>query len=311
MTRLIKNGLLLLSGLALLNGAMYLQQPSMTFFPYPEFGQTPADWGLEYEEVSLETEDGIKLHGWYLPQPASKQVLLFFHGNAGNISHRGDSLEVFHRLGLNVFIFDYRGYGKSQGKPGEAGLYKDARAAWNYLTHEREYNGKDIILFGRSLGGAVAARLAAEVQPGRVILESTFSSAKDMAHSFFPILSRLVLLRYQFNTAAYLKQVKSPVLMLHSPQDEIVPFRLGAKAFQAANQPKFFATMKGGHNGGFLLSQPDYEKTLGDFIFRMKEMSNRQMLPFYRTGKGANLPPDKPYKKARLKRDFFYTIYPI
>lgn len=278
MAGLIKNSLLLLAGLALLNGAMYLQQPSMTFFPYTKLDQTPADWGLEYEEVFLETEDGISLHGWYIPRPTSKQVLLFFHGNAGNISHRGDSVEIFHQLGLNVFIFDYRGYGKSQGQPDEAGLYKDARAAWNYLTHEQEYNGKDIILFGRSLGGVVAAKLAAEVQPGRVILESTFSSATDMAHSIFPILSRLILLRYQFDTAAYLKQVESPLLVLHSPQDEIIPFHLGEKAFQAANQPKFFARMKGGHNGGFLLSQPDYEKTLSDFIFRMREMPNRQTL---------------------------------
>ncbi len=113
--RMIKNILLLLLGLALLNGCMYLQQPSMIFFPYATLDQTPADWGLAYEEVFLDTEDGVRLHGWYIPRHGSKQTLLFFHGNAGNISHRSASVEIFHRLGLNVFIFDYRGYGMSQG----------------------------------------------------------------------------------------------------------------------------------------------------------------------------------------------------
>ncbi|MCH6572947.1 MAG: alpha/beta fold hydrolase, partial [Proteobacteria bacterium] len=180
---MIKNILLLLLGLALLNGCMYLQQPSMIFFPYATLDQTPADWGLAYEEVFLDTEDGVRLHGWYIPRHGSKQTLLFFHGNAGNISHRGASVEIFHRLGLNVFIFDYRGYGMSQGKPVENGLYKDARAAWRYLTKERGFDQEDIILFGRSLGGAVAAELAAEIQPGGLILESTFSSAKDVANA--------------------------------------------------------------------------------------------------------------------------------
>ena len=176
---MIKNILLLLLGVALLNGCMYLQQPSMIFFPNATLGQTPADWGFSYEDVFLETENGVRLHGWYIPSHGSRQTLLFFHGNAGNISHRGASVEIFHRLGLNVFIFDYQGYGKSQGKPDEKGLYKDARAAWSYLTNQRGFDQEDIILFGRSLGGAVAAELAAEIQPGGLILESTFSSARQ------------------------------------------------------------------------------------------------------------------------------------
>ncbi len=264
--RMIKNILLLLLGLALLNGCMYLQQPSMIFFPYATLDQTPADWGLAYEEVFLDTEDGVRLHGWYIPRHGSKQTLLFFHGNAGNISHRGASVEIFHRLGLNVFIFDYRGYGMSQGEPVENGLYKDARAAWRYLTDERGFDQEDIILFGRSLGGAVAAELAAEIQPGRLILESTFSSARDVANVVFPILSRLIFLRYDFNAAAHIRRVTCPVLVLHSPDDEIIPFRLGEKIFQAANEPKSFVKMRGDHNNGFLMSQPDYEWALGAFI---------------------------------------------
>ena len=258
--------LILIVLLALFNGWMYLQQPSMIFFPQKELDETPAAWGLEYEEISLLTADNVKLHGWYLPDPGSRKALLFFHGNAGNISHRGASVEIFHQLGLNVFIFDYRGYGKSQGKPDEKGFHKDARAAWRYLTDERGFDQNDIVLFGRSLGGAVAAKLAAEVHPGGLILESTFSSARDVANAVFPVLSRLIFLRYDFNTVAYIKQVTPPVLVLHSPDDEIIPLRLGEKVFQAANEPKSFVKLKGDHNSGFLMSQPDYERALGTFI---------------------------------------------
>lgn len=264
--RIIKNILLLLLGLVLLNGCMYLQQSSMIFFPYATLDQTPAEWGLVYEDVFLDTEDGVRLHGWYIPRHGSKQALLFFHGNAGNISHRGASVEIFHRLGLNVFIFDYRGYGKSEGKPDEKGLYKDARAAWRYLSKERGFGQEEIILFGRSLGGAVAAELATEIQPGGLILESTFSSAKDVANAVFPVLSRLIFLRYDFDTAAHVRRVACPVLVLHSPDDEIIPFRLGEKVFQAANEPKSFVKMRGDHNSGILMSQPDYERALGAFV---------------------------------------------
>ena len=149
--------LLLLGLLALLNGCTYLQQPSLILFPYATLGQTPEEWGLAYEDVFLDTEEGVRLHGWYIPRQGAKQTLLFFHGNADNISHRGASVEIFHRLGLNIFIFDYRGYGKSQGKPDENGLYQDARAAWRYLTDERGFDQQDIILFGRSLGAFVSA----------------------------------------------------------------------------------------------------------------------------------------------------------
>lgn len=262
----MQTALLILAGLALLNGCMYRQQRSMVFFPWANLEQTPSDWGLEYEDVFLKTDDGVRLHGWYLPHPGADRVLLFFHGNAGNISHRGDSVRIFHRLGLNVLIFDYRGYGRSEGRPGETGLYADARTAWRYLTKESGFDPGAIILFGRSLGGPVAAKLAAEVQPGGLILESTFSSARDVADALFPVLSRLIVLRYDFNTAEYMKNAECPVLVLHSPGDEIIPFRLGEKVFAAAGEPKTFVRMRGDHNGGFLASQPEYERALRAFL---------------------------------------------
>jgi len=247
-------------------GTIWLRQPAMVFYPSAELVATPAEWGLAYEEVKLTTSDGVSLNGWYLPQPGSKRTLLFFHGNAGNISHRGDSLRIFHRLGLNVLIIDYRGYGKSEGSPSEEGFYRDAEAAWRYLTEVRKVPAEKIVLFGRSLGGAVAARLAEKKEPAGLILESTFTSAAEMARTVFPVLSRLTLLRYEFDSLQALPSIHAPVLVIHSPDDEIIPYALGEKLYQAADKPKRFLRLKGDHNGGFLQSQPAYEQALHDFL---------------------------------------------
>jgi fermentation-respiration switch protein FrsA (DUF1100 family) len=232
-------------GLLMLNALMYFQQSRMIFFPMSRLHETPADWGLEYEDASFKTEDGVQLHGWYIPQHDSKQVLLFFHGNAGNISHRRASIEIFHRLGVNVLIIDYRGYGKSEGTQSENGLYKDGAAAWSFLTEKKGFAPGDIIIFGRSLGGVVAAHLAAKVQARGVILESTLSSARDFAQRVFWLLSKLVVMRYNWNAAEYVSRINYPVLVLHSPDDDIMPFSLGEKVFEAANEPKQFYRMRG------------------------------------------------------------------
>jgi len=247
-------------------GGLYLIQPTMVFQPTRQLVATPDQWGLDYQDVWLQTEDGVRLHGWYLPHPDADRVLLFFHGNAGNISHRQASLEIFHQLGLNQLILDYRGYGRSGGRPSESGLYRDARAAWDYLIEARGVAPEDIVLFGRSLGGAVAAQLASQVVPGALILESSFSSARDVARALYPVLSWLVIRRFDFDTVSWLVEVSCPVLVLHSPQDEIIPFALGQRVYEAARQPKVFHTLRGDHNSGFLLSQPDYEQTLERFL---------------------------------------------
>ncbi|MEA1889094.1 MAG: alpha/beta hydrolase [Pseudomonadota bacterium] len=262
--------IIIVLSLLVLNVWMYWQQPKMIFYPMRDIRQTPADWSLAYEDVTLNTKDGIQLHGWYIPHKQSEDVLLFFHGNAGNISHRHESIEIFHRLGLNVLIIDYRGYGKSQGKPDEQGLYLDANAAWHYLTEEKGFATRQILIFGRSLGGAVASRLASGVQARGLILESTFSSAKDFARSVFPLLSRLLFMRYDFNTAERIQRIDHPVLVLHSPDDEIMPFNLGEKVYLSARQPKRFVKLKGDHNYGFILSQPEYEQVLADWMKSLK-----------------------------------------
>jgi len=268
MNNMLSTFAFLLILLAAFSGLMYVQQPGMIFFPDREIVETPQAWGLEYENVILDTKDNLQLHGWFIPNQESKHTLLFFHGNAGNISHRGESVRIFHRLGLNVLIFDYRGYGKSQGKPGEQGMYQDANAAWSYLTQIKGMESNNIIIFGRSLGGAIATKLAFDVQPGKLILESTFSSGKDMAKSIFPFMSHFIVVRFGFNSEERIKNVTCPVLVIHSPDDEIIPFRLGEKIYAAANEPKTFFRLKGDHNAGFYQSQPDYEQALGQFLLK-------------------------------------------
>ncbi|MFO7594293.1 MAG: alpha/beta hydrolase [Pseudomonadota bacterium] len=255
--------------LLLLAGWSYIRQPAMIFFPSRTLVATPSDWELSYEDVEIVSEDGVELHGWYLPHEASSRTLLLLHGNAGNISHRGDSLRIFHSLGLNVFIIDYRGYGRSKGAPDEKGFYRDARAAWEYLINVRNRSPDRVVIFGRSLGGAVAARLASEVQPGGLILESSISSVRDMAENMHPLLPYLNYIRYDFDAAGALRNVYSPVLILHSPQDEIIPFELGLKLYEAANEPKFFEPLQGDHNNGFMESQPLYELALLHFLYGM------------------------------------------
>ncbi len=250
------------------NAWIYLQQESLIFIPLHGISATPGDWNMDYEEVELHTADGVTLYGWYIPAPGAARVLLFFHGNAGNISNRGESLKIFNHLGLNVLIFDYRGYGRSEGSPSEEGLHEDAVAAWRFLREQKHFDARQIILFGRSLGGAVAARLAAQVKPAALILESSFSSAKDVAQVHYPLLSKLILLDFAFNTTKWLKAVSCPVLVLHSQDDEIIPYTLAERVYSAAKEPKTMLRLKGDHNRGFLLSQPAYERGIGEFIER-------------------------------------------
>jgi fermentation-respiration switch protein FrsA (DUF1100 family) len=253
-----------------LAGWFWLMQPRMVFYPIRDLAMTPADWGMAYQDVELQASDGVRLHGWYIPRRGATRVVLFLHGNAGNISHRGESLRIFHRLGLNVLILDYRGYGRSQGSPDEAGVYRDAAAGWRHLLDERGFAAQQVVVFGRSLGAVAAAHLVAGlprgVQPGGLILESGFSSAADMARHAYPLLHWLVPLRYRFDMVSSVSRVRCPVLVLHSPDDEIIPYAMAEKIFAAANAPKTLWQLSGDHNGGFLRSQPGYQQTLALFL---------------------------------------------
>lgn len=253
------------SYLALL-GLLYAFQGQLVYFPMREIVATPRDRGLDFEDVYLETEDGVRLHGWFVPAAPERAVLLYFHGNAGNLSHRVERTKVFHDLGLSVLALDYRGYGRSEGRPSEEGTYRDARAAWRYLAETRRIAPDRIVLFGRSLGAAVAARLAVEVAPRALILDSAFTSAVDLGAAVYPWLPVRLLARYRYPTRENLKQVNRPVLIVHSRNDEIVPFHHGEALYAAANPPKVFLEIAGGHNDDFFVRDRRYADGLDAFL---------------------------------------------
>jgi len=248
---------------------VFFSQKGMVYMPMKEIGGTPSDIGLPYREVSLVTTDGVALSAWFVGTDISRDVVLFCHGNAGNISHRLESLSIFHRLGLNTFIFDYRGYGRSGGEPSEQGTYLDAAAAWSYLTEIEQIPPGRIILFGRSLGGAVAAQLASNVTPKALFLESTFTSITDVGARAYPFLPVRLLSRYRYDTRRLLPGIRVPVLVVHSPDDEIIPFSHGNVLFEVANEPKWFLKISGDHNGGFYNSGEIYFNGLKEFLLKI------------------------------------------
>lgn len=243
-----------------------ISQSRFIYFPKKNLFTTPKDIGLAYNEIYFTTSDKIKLHGWIIPAKNPKAFIIFCHGNAGNISDRLETIKIFHSLGLTTLIFDYRGYGMSQGHPCEHGTYLDAQAAWNFLTIKQNIKSSEIIVFGRSLGCPIAAWLAQKNNPKLLILESSFTSVKDLAKELYPFLPIKLLCRFDYNTLNYVSRIKSPILIIHSSQDEMIPFSHGQRLFNTANQPKEFLEIKGSHNDGFLVSKEEYVKKLNYFI---------------------------------------------
>ena len=248
---------------------LFLMQSNLLYYPNlsgRELRASPVDIGLDYESVSLVTSDNVRIHGWFVEAKQHRGTILFFHGNAGNISHRLESLQIFNRLGLSTLIIDYRGYGQSEGRVSEKGTYLDAEAAWQYLTVVRGVDPQQIIFFGRSLGGAVAANLAIKHQPGGLILESVFTSVPEMASKLYPFFPVRMLCRFSYNAKLAVQKVFSPVLIIHSQDDEIISFENGLELFASANAQKTFLKIRGGHNEGFLVSGSVYYDGLDEFV---------------------------------------------
>lgn len=253
-------------GYLLLVAFVYARQGSMVFFPSKEIEATPRDIGLPYEDITLSTEDRKNISAWFVPSGKERGVLLFCHGNAGNISHRLDSIRIFHDLGLSVLIFDYRGYGRSEGSPTEKGTYLDAEAAWLYLINVRKVRPEKVILFGRSLGAGVAAELALRHRAAGLIMESAFMSVPSLGSKFFPYLPVRLISRFHYSNIDKVNRTEIPKLIIHSPQDEIIPFEHGVALFEKAAAPKEFLRIAGGHNEGFMLSGRTYIDGLDRFI---------------------------------------------
>ncbi len=282
---------------------VFVFQSHLVFFPGTgrEVVATPQSYGLGFETVEIRTVDGETLQAWWVPADDARGVVLFFHGNAGNISHRLDYLLMFQRLRYSTLIVDYRGYGRSTGTPSEAGTYRDAEAAWEHLRHARLAQPRDVVIAGESLGAAVATWLAAELSllplgeghgmregrredrapafpseertkagmgPRAVVLFSTFTSVTDLGAQVYWFLPVRLLSRIGYDNRENLKRIRAPVFIAHSRDDDIVPYAHGKRLYEAANEPKTFLEMRGGHNDGFIFTQPEWVAQLGAFLDR-------------------------------------------
>ena len=241
-------------------------EKGVVFFPDPYLIGTPAYFGLTYEDVWFSAEDGVKLNGWWVPRPGAP-VFLWFHGNAGNISHRLENIKLLvEEVGVQVFIFDYREYGKSAGHISREGTFLDASAAYRYLTATRGVPGPDIILFGRSLGTALATDTALKGPSRALILESAFTNSQEMARLYAPFLSDWSS-KVPYDNLGRIGQVKVPVLVIHGSHDEIIPVDMARRVFDAAHEPKELYLIPGAHhNDTYLAGGIEYVRRLRAFI---------------------------------------------
>ncbi len=236
------------------------------YYPTGKIEFTPRDIKLSFEDIYFNASDGVRLNGWFIPVDNPKATLLFCHGNGGNISHRMHSLAIFNKLGLNVFLFDYRGYGRSSGRASEEGTYLDARAAYDYVAGREDVDRTKIVLYGESLGGAIAYDLATVSNVSAVITLGTFSSIVDMGKAIYPFLPLRLIVRTKYDAASMVGNVEVPKLIIHSVDDEIVPFEQGKKLFSSASDPKEFYEMQGGHNDAIFTYEDEFSERIGDFL---------------------------------------------
>ncbi|MBN1870191.1 MAG: alpha/beta hydrolase [Candidatus Omnitrophica bacterium] len=242
----------------------YLERKSV-FFPSRPLLATPGELGLPFEDVFIQTKDHIKIHGWLIKAPAASSTLIFLHGNAGNIGDRLGKIGLFHRMGLNILIIDYRGYGNSEGYPTERGVYKDALAAYDYLRAREDLKGQKVIGYGSSLGGAVAVDLAAKRPLTCLIVDSTFSSAVDIAKIIYPFVPAF-LIGTKLDSQTKIKDVMIPKLFIHSVEDTMVPIALGKKLYDAAPGPKAFIEIRGDHNDGYIYDEDKVRDGIRQFL---------------------------------------------
>ncbi len=261
----MKNIIYILIGTIFMIGYLRYFEHKALYFPMREIELTPEIIDLSYKDIYFSTEDNIKLNAWFVPAKDSRFTVLFCHGNGGNICHRIEKIQMLNTLGLDVFIFDYRGYGKSGGRPSEKGFYRDVSAAYEYLIYEKKISPDRIVLYGESLGGAVAIDLAARARVKALITESTFSSTKDVARVIYPYFP-VFLISSKFDSLDKIKNIKVPKLIIHSQNDEIVPFAQSEKLFNAAPEPKRRVILVGPHNSCFMDSEERYVAGIKEFL---------------------------------------------
>lgn len=254
-----------------LMGAMciYLLEAKAVFHPSKGLAATPKEIGLEYEDVTMMSYDNIALNGWFIKAPQAGVTLLFFHGNAGTNADRLEKIAYFYKMGLNVFIVDYRGFGKSEGNPTEKNVNKDALTIYDYLAARKNIFPKTIIVYGESLGGAVAVELATKRDVAGLILDSTFTSAKDIAKLKFPFIPSF-LIQTKMDSLSKMTKIRCPKMIIHSMDDELIPFRMGQALYAAALPPKNFLEIKGSHNEGYYQSRAMFNHGIIKFLTELQ-----------------------------------------
>ena len=258
----------------ILAGYIYFSQSRLVFYPTREIAAEPSDVGLAFEDVWIPKSGGEKLHGWMITPDSTENdypVVLFSHGNAGNISHRLETAHFINGLGAGILLYDYSGYGKSGGEPSEKGMYSDIRACFDWLVSEKGITPDRIVLFGRSLGGVPSIHLAAERNCRGLVVESSLTSAHEMGKLMFPYMPVSLLIRYDMNSLARITQVRQPVVVAHSPNDEMIPFSMGERLFEAAPKPKRLVKLIGGHNERDYFSDQEYVDALKWILFSKSE----------------------------------------
>jgi len=244
-----------------------LREEKMIYYPSRDIEQMPAQRGWKFDDVWLTAVDGTKINGWFVPSDHDGRLtVLLFHGNAGNISHRLEKLAILRSLGANVFIVDYRGYGRSEGTPNEPGTYLDAQAAYDHLTKERKIAPSTVIVYGESLGSAVAVDLASRTTLGGVVIEEAFTSIADVSQRMYPFLPVRWLVRNKYDSLGKISQINAPLLILHSRDDEYFSLRHAERLLAAAREPKQLVVLRGGHNDAFLVSEQTYREALKQFF---------------------------------------------
>jgi len=256
--------LALFIGFVLLALLLRWREPSMIYYPSREVALTPEQAGLKFEDVWLTASDGARIHGWYLPADGTTATaILFFHGNAGNVSHRLEKLAIFHSLGAATLIIDYRGYGRSDVRqPDEQGTYRDAQAAYDWLAKRNSR----IILYGESLGTAVAVDLAGKASIAGVVIEEPFTSIGDVAQKMFPFLPVRLIAKTKYDSLSKMPKLRAPLLIFHSHDDELFPLSHAERLLAAAPEPKRLVELRGSHNDAFLVSAAAYRAALAEFL---------------------------------------------
>lgn len=258
----------LIAAYILLLGYFSLREDAFIYFPRKGLREAPGLGSMSIERVTLTAEDGVHLVAWKMQQPVAHQWILYLHGNGGNISSRTSIVhyDLFKSLGVNVLALDYRGYGDSEGEPSEQGLYLDALAAFRYLTEVERVAPTDLVLYGYSLGSAVAVHVASVIQAGGLVVEGAFSSAPDLGRHLYPFLPTHLMMKNRFDSLSKIELVTEPKLFFHATIDEVVPISFGRKLFQVSPGPKVFVETTGGHNTALALDPETFRSALVEFL---------------------------------------------